>query len=99
MYTATMRYQFTTGNFDEGVRIWKETVLEQAREAPGLIEMQLLTAEPHALAVGTWKEKSFAEAFMQTGIFKILTEKINPILASQPVPERWEREAWIRGKN
>lgn len=97
MYTATMRYTFTDGGFDRGCALWKETVLRPASEAPGMVRMQLLASRPRALAIGTWRDKADAEAFMRTGIFKDLMEKIEPLLAEQPVPELWELDAYAEG--
>ncbi len=95
MYTATMRYEFSDEWFERGVSIWRETVLERAKEAPGLVRMQLLARKPVALAIGTWKEKSLAEDFMKTGVFKELTERLSPALASQPRPETWELDSFF----
>lgn len=95
MYTATMRYEFTDEGFDRGVSIWRETVFERAKAAPGLVRMQLLARKPVALAIGTWKEKRFAEDFMKTGVFKELTEGLAPALASQPKPELWELDSFF----
>lgn len=94
MYTATMRYVLKTESFGEFCRIWESDVLAAARHAPGFVRMQLLAANPEALAIGTWKEKQYAEKFMQTGVFKSLMEKISPMLASQPVPELWNLAAF-----
>lgn len=90
MYTATMRYSFKEENFEKGCAAWKNTVLTKAAKMPGLIRMQFLVAKPTALAIGTWKNKKFAEAFMQTGVFKDLMAEIESMLVSHPVPEQWE---------
>lgn len=97
MYTATMRYTFTEKGFDQGCALWKATVLPPAAEASGMVRMQLLTARPAALAIGTWRDKADAEAFMRTGIFRELMAKIEPLLAVQPAPEQWELVAYAEG--
>jgi len=97
MYTATMKYVFKPDGFKEGCRLWKEMVLEKAARAAGMVRMQLLEAEPAALAVGTWKEKSYAEAFMQTGVFRDLMLKLEPLLAQQPQPEHWKMTEYREG--
>lgn len=99
MYTATMRYEFKEDAFDEACGLWRTTVLEEAKKAPGLVRIQLLTAKPAALAIGTWKEKSFAEDFMRTGVFKRLMEKLRPLCASEPKSEIWKLDQFIEGKN
>ncbi|HBD95620.1 MAG: hypothetical protein A2015_11210 [Spirochaetes bacterium GWF1_31_7] len=89
MYTATMRYVFKSDFFMEGCRIWNDTVMIKAIGTPGLVRMQLLTGKSEALAVGTWEDKSFAEQFMQSGVFKVLLEKLSGMLISDPIPEQW----------
>jgi len=98
MYTATMRYVLKAESFGEFCRIWEADILAQARTAPGFVRMQLLAANPEALAIGTWKEKQYAEKFMQTGVFKKLMEKITPLLVSQPAPELWNLAAYAEGR-
>ena len=94
MYTATMKYVFAEADFTEGCNLWKWIVLEKAKQAPGLIRMQLLLAPPIALAIGTWKDKKDAEAFMKTGVFKKLTDSLEGKLSSPPQPEIWTLDAY-----
>lgn len=98
MYTATMKYCFTPEGFERGCSLWKDTVMKSAASAPGMVRMQLLTADPKALAIGTWKTKADAEAFMRTGIFKALMERIEPLLERRPEPELWELSAYAEGR-
>lgn len=98
MYTATMRYTFTEEGFAKGCSLWQSEVLDKAKTAPGMVRMQFLTAKPAALAIGTWRAKTDAEAFMQTGVFKDLMAKLGPLLAKQPEPELWELEAFTEGR-
>jgi hypothetical protein len=95
MYTATMRYQFIDGKFEEGCALWRELVLDEARKAPGLVRMQFLVSRPAALAIGTWQDKTYAEAFMRTGVFKRLMERIRGSLAADPSPEQWSLDSII----
>lgn len=97
MYTATMRYTFKKEGFESGCSKWKESVMKKAEVAPGMIRMQLLTANPTALAVGTWREKADAEAFMRTGIFRDLLKDLEPYLERAPEPELWELSAYAEG--
>jgi len=92
-----MKYTFKPEGFEEGCRLWKEIILEKAVHAEGMVRMQLFEAVPVALAIGTWKEKSYAEAFMQTGAFKELKLKIGPLLAEQPKPEHWKLTEYREG--
>ncbi len=90
MYTATVEYTFKEDQFDEACRIWQESVLELARKQKGFVRMQFLTASPMALAMGTWEDASFAQAFMQTGVFKDLLAKLGPMLTGEPRPKIWD---------
>lgn len=94
MYTATMEYRFTSGSLARGLEIWKATVLPAAQNRPGLHRM-LVLSQPgdRLLALGIWKDKADAEAFMQTGIFKTLKENLAGLLASEPEPRIWNLEA------
>ena len=96
MYTATMRYHFKEGSFTEGCNAWKETVLAEAKGRTGLIRMQWLEAKPRALAIGTWNDQSQAQAFMQTGVFKRLTAKLENLVTEKPEPELWSLEAFYQ---
>lgn len=95
MYTATMRYEFIDGEFEKGCALWRELVLAEARNATGLVRMQFLVARPTALAIGTWKDKADAEAFMRTGVFKRLMERLRGSLSTEPKPEQWTLDSTI----
>ncbi|MCI1208929.1 MAG: hypothetical protein LKF96_05735 [Treponema sp.] len=97
MYTATMKYVFKPDGFEEGCRLWKELVLGKAATAEGMVRMQLLESAPAALAIGTWTEKSAAERFMRTGVFRELRQKIDSLLAVQPEPEHWTLTEYREG--
>jgi quinol monooxygenase YgiN len=90
MYTATVLYEFKEERFGEACRIWETSVLELARRQEGFVRMQFLTASPRALAIGTWRNSSYAQAFMQTGVFKDLLEKLKPMLVGEPRPQIWD---------
>ncbi len=94
MYTATMRYQFKPEFFEDGIKAWKRIVFEEAKKAEGLVRMQLLRGSGEMLAVGTWKAKPYAEAFMKTGVFKKLTEEIADKKMAEPVSDIWSLECF-----
>ncbi len=93
-----MRYTFTEEGFDEGCALWKASVPEKAAAAPGMARIQFLEARPVALAVGSWRDKADAEAFMRTGVFRDLLERLGPLLARKPEPEAWDLAAYAEGK-
>lgn len=94
MYTATMRYKFKPEMFEVACGFWRNLVLEQAKKAPGLVRMEFLVAKPFALAIGTWEDKSFAEEFMQTGVFKRLLESLVGLTDAEPKAEIWSLDSF-----
>jgi len=95
MYTATMEYQFKPEDLSQGCRIWRETVLEAARKRKGFVRMQLFSqASGNVLAMGTWESKPDAEAFMQTGVFITLKEKLAPLMIKEPQQRLWNLEVF-----
>ena len=90
MYTATMNYQFKPGDFDKACALWQHHVLQVARDQPGFVRMQFLVNPPQAMAIGTWQAKSFAEAFMQTGVFKRLMVELDQYCDGKPNPQTWD---------
>ena len=98
MHTATMRYKFKPQYFEAACGIWKNIVLEEARKAPGLVDMYFLVNKPTALAIGIWEDKSYSETFMQTGVFKRLLEHLVNMTAEDPKPELWTLECSVNDK-
>ena len=90
MYTATMQYQFKDEAFDQACEIWNREILEHAKSHAGFVRMQFLTARPRALAIGTWENDQHARAFMQTGAFKALMGKLQPMVTGQPQQAIWD---------
>lgn len=96
MYTATMEYKFKPGSFQAGLSIWKEVVLPAATGRPGLHRMFVLTQDSGSLlAMGIWEDKSYAEDFMRTGIFRILLQKLEGLLVADPLPRIWDLQEEI----
>ena len=94
MYTATMDYSVKIGKEDEFIEIWDSEVLALARKRDGFVRMQLLKTTGRLLAIGTWKDKSYAESFMQTGVFKELLTQLGPLLEGDPKPTIWSLELY-----
>ena len=90
MYTATMNYYFTPEHVDAACELWRAEVMEHARSQPGFVRMQFLVAGNDALAVGTWETAENARAFMETGVFKKLMEKLEGMVTERPVPKVWD---------
>lgn len=89
MYTATVIYEFKEEAFEEACSLWEKEILAHGQKQPGFVRMQFLTASPRAMAVGSWEDESYAQAFMQTGVFKKLLEKLSPMLVGDPRPQIW----------
>ena len=90
MYTATMLYQFKDEAFEEACAIWDEEIMEHARIQPGFVRMQLLTARPKALAIGTWESHEDANRFMQTGAFRRLLGRLTGMTTQAPQQTIWD---------
>lgn len=89
MYTATIIYEFKKECFDEACLLWKKQVLDLAKERDGFVRMQFLTAEPQAMAMGTWKDASYAQAFMKSGVFQTLLQNMEGMMEGEPQPRVW----------
>jgi quinol monooxygenase YgiN len=90
MYTATMLYHFKPESFAQACEIWKNEILEHAKTQKGFVRMQLLAASPRAMAIGTWEDNLHARAFMETGVFKRLMEKLQTMAAEPPQQSIWD---------
>jgi quinol monooxygenase YgiN len=51
--------------------------------------MQFLVSTPEAMAIGTWEDESYAQAFMKTGVFKELVESLESYLDGDPRAKVW----------
>ena len=94
LYTATMIYPLRPEKVDEFARLWDTEVLELAKHQPGFVRMQLMTRESEAMAMGTWKSKSHAEAFMALGVFQSLMSASEDFLTGSPKPTIWSLVAF-----
>ena len=90
MYTATMVYQFKEESFDQACEIWKSEILDHAQSQRGFVRMQFLAARPQAMAIGTWEDNLHARAFMETGAFKKLMERLQTMIEGQPRQSIWD---------
>jgi quinol monooxygenase YgiN len=97
MYTATMQYLFRDEAFDQACEIWKTEILEHAQSHAGFVRMQFLTARPKAMAIGTWEDNKHARAFMETGAFKALMAKLQPLVVGQPEQTIWDLRYFASG--
>jgi len=90
MYNAQMIYKFKEGKLEEGVSSWKNGVYNKIILAEGFIRVQLYTKENEMIAIGSWEDKSFADAFMKTGAFKDIMETFGELLQERPVNSKLE---------
>lgn len=91
MYTATMLYSIKEDYLKEAQKLWKTKVMDLAEQQEGFIRMQFLSNNKNkAMAIGTWKEKKYAENFMKKGVFKELMEDMWKMLTSEPQPTIWD---------
>lgn len=85
MHHAHIVYKFKENMLDKGVEIWKEAVFDHIKHAKGFIRVQLYTGKNEMMAIGTWEDKSFAEDFMKTGVFKDIMASFGDLLLEQPI--------------
>jgi quinol monooxygenase YgiN len=85
-----MAYHFKDESFDQACEIWRNEILDHAKSQEGFVRMQLLTARPQALAIGTWEDNGYARAFMETGVFKALMGKLKAMVAESPQQTIWD---------
>ena len=90
MYNAHIVYKFKEGKLEEGVKIWKDAVFDKIKNAQGFVRVQLYTNDNEMMAIGTWKEKSFAEDFMKTGVFKNIMSDFTDLIEETPVNKTYE---------
>lgn len=84
MYNAHIEYKFKAGMLEKGVQIWKDAVYDKIKNAEGFIRVQLYTREDEMMAIGTWQDKSYAEEFMKTGVFKDIMASFGEYLLETP---------------
>lgn len=89
MYNAHMIYSFKEGALEKGVSLWKEGIQHKINQAEGFIRVQLYTRENEMIAIGTWEDKCYAEAFMKTGIFKNLMNQFGEYLEKTPINQSY----------
>jgi quinol monooxygenase YgiN len=85
MHNAHIIYKFKEGQLDEGIRIWKEAVLDKIKYAEGFVRVQLYTSGNEMMAIGTWEDKIFSEKFMRTGVFKDIMKSFGDYLEAPPI--------------
>ena len=85
MHNAHIVYKFKEGKLEEGVKIWKDAVYDHITKAEGFIRVQLYTNQNEMMAIGTWEDKSYAEKFMKTGVFKDIMKHFGELLEDVPI--------------
>jgi quinol monooxygenase YgiN len=95
MFSTSMRYKFKPGKAEEAAEIWKNTIFNPAIVREGIVALEFMINEhDEALAIGIWEKQEFAQAFMQTGIFKTLLQDLDEFLLEQPEGEHWTLTAF-----
>jgi quinol monooxygenase YgiN len=91
MFTAMMEYTFKPEFLDDACKLWEDHVLSIAKQQKGFVRLQFYTKpDGSALALGTWETKEDAQAFMATGVFKDLLEKLTDKTAELPKHQTWD---------
>lgn len=90
MHNAHIVYKFKDDMLENGVKIWEEAVYNKIIQAEGFVRVQLYTQGNEMMAIGTWKDKSYAEKFMQSGVFKDIMKTFGDLLIEKPVNKIYE---------
>ena len=98
MFAASMKYTFYQDHFDQGVEIWEEEVLHSITNQEGFVRVELFTNPPDALVIAVWEEKKFAEKYMNTGVFKKLMKRLDPVLETNPEGRQWQASVFQTSK-
>ena len=85
MYNAIIRYNFKPEKIKDAIKLWEDGVYKKITEQEGFIRVQLYSNEDgEVIAIGSWEDKKYADAFMQTGVFKNVLETFNEYLQEIP---------------
>lgn len=96
MYTAIVRYFFEPSAMEEAIVLWEAEVLSKVQAQPGFAGVQLYAGpEGEVLAIGSWEAQEYAQAFMRTGVFKDLTERLAPLMTRNPEMGPWDQRHFI----
>lgn len=90
MHNAHIVYKFKEGKLEEGVKLWEEAVFNKIKKAEGFVRVQLYTNMNEMMAIGTWEDKSYAEDFMKTGVFKDIMSSFGELLEETPINKTYE---------
>ena len=90
MYNAQITYKFKEGKLEEGIQIWKEGVYNKIIDAEGFIRVQLYAKDNEMMVIGTWEDKTYADNFMKTGVFKDVMGMFDGMLQERPVNQMLE---------
>lgn len=93
MYTAIMNYYFKLEFVDQGVALWKKKIGEVVVSQPGFIHAQLYSGENGSvIAIGSWENRSDAEAYMKKGDFAELLKALEPMMEKPPQGSNYKLE-------
>lgn len=93
MFHAMMRYTFKPEHLDTALELWQSAVKGKIEKQPGFVRVQLYkNTDGEVLALGSWEAKADAERFMQTGVFKVILEALEPYLSAAPQQRVYDLE-------
>lgn len=99
MFTATMIYHFKPEFYEKACDLWRDGVIKVAEKRDGFIRMQFLVdGKNQAMAIGTWRSRSDAQDFMETGVFKNLMNQLKDYIEQEPEPKIWNLKYFAEKK-
>jgi heme-degrading monooxygenase HmoA len=92
MHAGVVSFRFQSGQAEEGLRIYRDSVVPELKEMRGFKGAYLLTnAETgNAYIIGLWETQEDAEGFESSGAYQEQAAKFGDVLAGPPSREIYE---------
>ena len=96
MYAQVTAAVLQPGHVEEGINIFRDSVLPAAREANGFFEAYLFVDREanRGLVVSLWESRADVEALLASGFYQEQVAKVAPLLASPPDRRVYEVVHW-----
>jgi heme-degrading monooxygenase HmoA len=92
MHARMVTVQFKPGTIEEGVKIYRDSIVPEAKKQAGFDGCLLLADRTTAkgISITMWGMEGQLLASEQSGYYGAQLAKLTPLLASEPVREIWE---------
>ena len=92
MHARMVTVQFKPGTIEEGVKIYRDSIVPEAKKQAGFDGCLLLADRTTAkgISITKWGTEAQLLANEQSGYYSAQLAKLTPLLASEPVRDIWE---------